>query len=117
MTELKNRGVEDMFFVICDSLKGLPDSVGAVYGQAIVQTCVIHLIRNTFRYASKKYCGQIATDLKPIYGAPTREAAWRAFDGSLREMGQALPRDRWPVAIGVGAIHPTFGPDAGPQNL
>jgi len=78
LTELKNRGVEDIFFVICDGRKGLPDSVGAVFGQAIVQTCVIHLIRNTFRYASKKYWGQIAADLKPIYGAPSRDAATRS---------------------------------------
>ena len=91
LTELKNRGVEDIFFVICDGLKGLPDSVGAVYGQAIVQTCVIHLIRNTFRYASKKYWGQIATDLKPIYGAPTREAAWRAFEEFDEKWGKPYP--------------------------
>jgi putative transposase len=91
LTELKNRGVEDVFFVICDGLKGLPDSVGAVFGQAIVQTCVIHLIRNTFRYASKKYWGQIATDLKPIYGAPTRDAAWRAFEEFEEKWGKPYP--------------------------
>ena len=61
-------------------MKGLPDSVGAVFPQATVQTCVIHLIRNTFRYASKKYWGQIAADLKPIYRAPSRKAAWAAFE-------------------------------------
>ena len=64
LAELKNRGVADVFFVVCDGLKGLPDSVEAVFPQAVVQTCVIHLIRNTFRYASKKYWGQIAADLK-----------------------------------------------------
>jgi transposase-like protein len=80
LTELKNRGVTDLFFIVCDGLKGLPDSVGAVFPQAVVQTCIIHLIRNTFRYASKKYWGQIATDLKPIYRAPSREAAWAAFE-------------------------------------
>lgn len=78
--ELKNRGVADVFFVVCDGLKGLPDSVEAVFPLAVVQTCIIHLIRNTFRYASKKYWGQIASDLKPIYTAPTPEAAWRAFE-------------------------------------
>jgi transposase-like protein len=45
LSELKNRGVEDVFFIVCDGLKGLPDSVGAVFPQAVVQTCVIHLIR------------------------------------------------------------------------
>lgn len=88
LTELKDRGVEDVFFVVCDGLKGLPDSVGAAWGQAIVQTCVIRLIRNTFKYASKRYWGQIATDLKPIYGAPTREAAWRAFEEFEEKWGK-----------------------------
>ena len=45
LTDLKTRGVKDVFFVVCDGLKGLPDSVGAVFPAAIVQTCVIHLIR------------------------------------------------------------------------
>jgi putative transposase len=80
LTELKNRGVADVFFVVCDGLKGLPDSVAAVFPRTTVQTCLIHLIRNTFRYASKKYWDKIATDLKPIYRAPSREAAWAAFE-------------------------------------
>jgi putative transposase len=97
VTELKNRGVEDMFFVICDGLKGLPDSVGAVYGQAIVQTCAIDLIRNTFKYASKRYWGQIASDLKPISGPlPGRQHA--GVRGVRTEMDQALPSDQHPVA-------------------
>jgi putative transposase len=91
LSELKNRGVEDVFFVICDGLKGLPDSVGAVFPQAVVQTCIIHLIRNTFRYASKKYWGQIATDLKPIYRAPSREAAWAAFEEFEEKWGKPYP--------------------------
>ena len=52
LAELKNRGVADVFFVVCDGLKGLPDSVEAVFPQAVVQTCIIHLIRNTFRYTA-----------------------------------------------------------------
>ncbi len=91
LTELKNRGVDDVFFVVCDGLKGLPDSVGAVFPEAVVQTCVIHLIRGTFRYASKKYWGQIATDLKPIYKAPSREAAWAAFEEFEEKWGKPYP--------------------------
>ena len=52
---------------------------------------MIHLIRNTFRYASKRYWGQIAADLKPIYGAPTREAAWRAFEEFDEKWGKPYP--------------------------
>jgi putative transposase len=91
LSELRNRGVEDIFFVVCDGLKGLPDSVGSAYPAAIVQTCIIHLIRNTFRYASKKYWGQIAADLKPIYRAPSREAAWRAFEEFEEKWGKPYP--------------------------
>ena len=87
----RNRGVEDVFFIICDGLKGLPDSVGAAFPQAVVQTCVIHLIRNTFKYASKKYWQQIAADLKPIYRAPTREQAWAAFEEFEEKWGKPYP--------------------------
>ena len=104
LSELKNRGVEDVFFVVCDGLMGLPDSVGAVFPQALVQTCIIHLIRNTFRYASKKYWGHIAADLKPIYRAPSREAAWAAFEEFSGVVGQALPGDRAAVAQRLGAV-------------
>src|SRR5215472_12161018 len=54
LTDLRNRGVKDVFFVVCDGLKGLPEVVEQAWPQAIVQTCVIHLIRNTFRLASKR---------------------------------------------------------------
>jgi putative transposase len=80
LTDLKNRGVRDVFFVVCDGLKGLPDSANAVFPLATVQTCVIHLIRGTFRYASKRYWEALAKDLRPIYTAPTAEAAWSAFE-------------------------------------
>ncbi len=80
LTEIKNRGVGDVFFIVCDGLKGLPDSVNAVFPLATVQTCIIHLIRGTFRYASKKYWDHIARDLRPIYTAPSAEAAWAAFE-------------------------------------
>ena len=80
LTDIKNRGVADVFFVVCDGLKGLPDSVAAVFPDAIVQTCIIHLIRGTFRYASKRYWDQLARDLRPIYTAPTAAAAWAAFE-------------------------------------
>jgi hypothetical protein len=54
LTDLRNRGIRDAFFLVCDGLKGLPDVVVNVWPQTIVQTCLIHLIRNTFRLASRK---------------------------------------------------------------
>ena len=94
LTDLKNRGVTDVFFLVCDGLKGLPDSVTAVFPQATVQTCIIHLIRNTFRYASRKYWDQISRELKPVYSAPTIAAAEQARDEFLEQWGRACPAIR-----------------------
>ncbi len=58
LTDLRNRGVKDVFFVVCDGLKGLPEVVSNVWPAAIVQTCIIHLIRNTFRLASTRVLGR-----------------------------------------------------------
>lgn len=80
LTELKNRGVVDIFYLVCDGLKGMPDSVNAVFTETLVQTCVVHLIRNTFKYSSKKYWPEIARDLKPVYTAVNAAAAAAAFD-------------------------------------
>ena len=75
LTEIKNRGTADVCIVVCDGLTGLPDAVSSVWPQAITQTCVVHLLRNSFRYASRKDWPAIARDLKPLYTAPTEAAA------------------------------------------
>jgi putative transposase len=91
LTDLKNRGVADVFFIVCDGLTGLPDSVNTVFKHTIVQTCIVHLIRGTFRYASKKYWESIAKDLRPIYQAATADAAWAAFEEFEEKWGKAYP--------------------------
>ncbi|MBX3196011.1 MAG: IS256 family transposase [Microbacteriaceae bacterium] len=80
LTEIKNRGAEDVGIVVCDGLKGLPESITTVWSDAIVQTCVIHLIRNTFRYASRQHWEEMSRDLRPVYTAPTADAAWSRFE-------------------------------------
>lgn len=80
LTEIKNRGVEDVCIVVCDGLKGLPESINTTWEFATVQTCIIHLIRNTFKFASRKYWDQIARDLRPVYTAPTEAAARARFE-------------------------------------
>jgi transposase-like protein len=80
LIDLKNRGVRDVFFVVCDGLKGLPDTVEAVWPEAIVQTCIIHLIRNTFRLTSRADADAIKRDIKPIYTAVNADAALAALD-------------------------------------
>jgi putative transposase len=94
LTEIKNRGTDDVCIVVCDGLTGLPDAIGATWPRAITQTCVLHLLRNSFRYASKKYWPQIARDLKPIYTAPTADAAWER----LAEFA-ATWEDRYPAIV------------------
>lgn len=91
LTDLKNRGVVDIFYLVCDGLKGMPDSVNAVFADTIVQTCVVHLIRNTFKYSSKKYWGEIARDLKPVYTAVNADAAAAAFDTFEEKWGGTYP--------------------------
>jgi putative transposase len=79
LTEIKNRGTQDVCIVVCDGLTGLPDAVTAVWPKAITQTCVVHLLRNSFRYASRKDWPAIARDLKPVYTAATEQAALDRF--------------------------------------
>jgi putative transposase len=80
LTEVKNRCVADIFYLVCDGLKGMPESVNTVFPATIVRTCVVHLIRNTFKYSSKRYWAEIARDLKPVYTAVNADAAAEAFE-------------------------------------
>ncbi|RBM14088.1 IS256 family transposase [Prauserella sp. PE36] len=80
LVDLKNRGVKDVFFLVCDGLKGLPEVVEQVWPQTIVQTCVLHLIRNSFRLTSRKYTDALKRDLKEIHTAPNADAAATALD-------------------------------------
>ena len=78
-SEIKNRGTRDCCILVCDGLTGLPDAVGQVWPDTIVQICVVHLLRNSFRYASKKDWPAIARDLKPVYQAATEAVALDRF--------------------------------------
>ncbi len=79
LTDLRNRGILDACIVCCDGLKGLPDAISATWPQAVVQTCVVHLVRNSLRYASKAHWSAITRELKTVYTAPTAAAAEDAF--------------------------------------
>lgn len=80
LTDLKNRGILDACIVCCDGLKGLPEAINAVWPQAIVQTCVVHLVRNSLRYSSKRHWQPITAQLRRIYTAPCAEAAEMEFE-------------------------------------
>ena len=101
LTDLKNRGLSDIFFVCCDGLTGLPEAIGAAFPLAIVQTCIVHMIRSTLRYVSYTDRKRLVTDLKPIYAASTEEAALTALKAFEGLWGDKYPgaarawRTRW----------------------
>lgn len=91
LTELRHRGVDDVLLVCCDGLKGLPDAIEATWPKALVQTCVIHLIRASTRFCSWKDRRAVAAALKPIYTAPSVDAAEEAMDDFEIEWGDRYP--------------------------
>jgi putative transposase len=77
VTELKNRGVQDIFIACVDGLKGFPEAIEAIFPQAQVQLCLVHLVRHSLSYVSHKDRKQVAADLKAVYQAPTLEEGER----------------------------------------
>jgi transposase-like protein len=91
LTELRNRGVGDVLMVVCDGLTGLSDAINTVWPQTVVQTCIVHLLRNSFRYAGRQHWDAIAKALKPVYTAPTESAAMERFLEFTEAWGQRYP--------------------------
>ncbi|WP_236569284.1 IS256 family transposase [Streptomyces sp. MBT58] len=91
LTEIKNRGVSDVLMLVCDGLKGLPDAVETVWPRTVVQTCVVHLLRNSFRYAARQDWDKIAKVLKPVYTATTEDAAPDRFAEFADAWGKKYP--------------------------
>ncbi len=115
LTELRNRGVADVCIVCCGGLKGLPDAICGIWPLAIVQQCVVHLVRNSLRYASKKYWSKITgQQLREVSTAPTVAAAearfaefaeqWRGLYPAMVQMwenawGEFVPFQKFPPEI------------------
>jgi transposase-like protein len=101
LTEINHRGVTDVLLVCCDGLTGLPDAIEATWPQALVQTCVIHLMRASFRYSSWKDRKAIAKGLRAVYTAVNEQAAGEALDAFETEWADRYPavvklwRDAW----------------------
>lgn len=91
LTDLRNRGILDACIVCCDGLKGLPEAINAVWPEAIVQTCVVHLVRNSLRYSSRAHWQKITTQLRRIYTAPTVAAAEVEFEAFAAQWGEKYP--------------------------
>lgn len=91
MTELKNRGVEDIFIACVDGLKGFPEAIEAEYPQTKVQLCIVHMVRGSLRYVGWKERKAVAAELRTIYRAATEAEAEAALDAFEDEWGQRFP--------------------------
>jgi putative transposase len=105
LNELKQRGVRDVLICCVDGLKGFPEAIEAVFPHAWVQTCIVHLIRQSLRFVPDKYRRQVAKELKPIYTATDVDAAAEALERFEAEWGERYPmigktwRDAWEYVI------------------
>jgi transposase-like protein len=91
LTEIRNRGVKDTLIVVCDGLKGLPESIEALWPDAQVQTCIVHLLRGTYRYAAKQDWDALRRDCKPVYQAASEADARAAFEVMAANWGERYP--------------------------
>lgn len=105
LTDLKNRGVEDVFFVCCDGLSGFPQAIEAAFPKAVVQTCIVHMIRASLRYVSSVDRKAVVAALKPIYTAQGPDGARQALDALEARWGAKYPsigklwRSRWAEVV------------------
>lgn len=91
LTDLRNRGVRDIIIACCDGLTGLPDAIRSVFPDTVVQTCVVHVVRNAMRFVSFSDRKTISASMRAIYTAPTVEAAELAFKEFDTRYGQQYP--------------------------
>ena len=89
--------------LVCDGLKGLPEAVETIWPETIVQTCVVHLLRNSFRYAARQDWDKIAKALKPVYTAPSEDAAEETVAGVPGNLGEEVPGDHQAVVANAWA--------------
>jgi putative transposase len=112
LTELKQRGVQDVLICCVDGLKGFPEAIEAVFPQTWVQTCIVHLIRNSMRFVPYRDRRQVAKDLKPIYTAATADEANDELERFEQAWGDRYPmisktwRDAWQQVIPFLAFPP-----------
>lgn len=91
VTELRNRGVADIFVAAVDGLKGFPEAIESVFPKTAVQLCIVHLVRYSLNYVSWKLRKDVAADLRAIYTAATGDEAGRQLDAFEEKWGEAYP--------------------------
>lgn len=94
LTDLQNRGVEDIMICCVDGLKGFPDAIQSVFPNTAVQLCIVHQIRNSIKYVGSKHQKEFLKDLKLVYGTVSKEAAETELDSLETKWG-----DRYPIVI------------------
>jgi transposase-like protein len=101
LTDLQNRGVTDILIACIDNLKGFPEAIRSIFPDTVIQTCVVHQIRNSIKYVASKYQKLFLSDLKRVYQAPNKQAAEAELDALDQKWGEQYPivlkswRDNW----------------------
>ena len=112
LSDLKQRGVQDILICCVDGLKGFPEAIEAVFPQTTVQTCIVHLIRHSLKYVPRRQYDQVVKDLKPIYTAIDADHALQALEAFEQKWGAQLPvigqawRDAWEYVTPFLAFEP-----------
>jgi putative transposase len=112
LNELKHRGVQDILICCVDGLKGFPEAIEAVFPETVVQTCIVHLIRQSLKYVPRRQYDQVTKDLKPIYTASDVDSAQEALECFDQKWGQQLSpvvkawRENWEYVIPFMAFPP-----------
>jgi len=114
LTELRNRGVQDILIACVDGLTGFPDAIASEFPKTEVQLCIVHMVRNSLRYVSWKERKIVAQDLRAIYSASTEESARSALDAFAEKWDERFPtisrswRGRWEQVIPFFAYPPAI---------
>jgi putative transposase len=112
LSDLRQRGVQDILICCVDGRKGFPEAIEAVFPQTVVQICIVHLIRHSLRYVPRRRYDAVVKDLKPIYTATDVDAAQQALERFDQKWGQQLPpvakawRENWEYVIPFMAFPP-----------
>jgi putative transposase len=112
LTDLRQRGTQDILICCVDGLKGFPEAIEAVFPQTVVQTCIVRLIRHSLKYVPRRQYDQVTKDLKPIYTATDVDAAQEALERFEQKWGAQLPpvvkawRENWEYVIPFMAFPP-----------
>ena len=112
LTELRNRGLQDILIACVDGLTGFPEAIESEFPKTQVQLCIVHMVRNSLRYVSWKERKIVATDLRSIYTAATADSAWSMLESFAEKWDARFPnisrswRDRWEQVIPFFAYPP-----------